>query len=307
MLRGIGGEEVFLDRYRRESQATRTAAVNVAKLQSVLDALQVFLPGTFVVLVVWLGARSAVAGEITRRRAGRVLRLLRVPDAAAAHRDGVRQQADPRPRRRPARLPGAGPRARRRRARRRRPPRPPAGSELHDARTGLRVRPGLLTAIVSRPARRLGPARRPPRALARPSRTTTSPRAARRSRRCATPTCASGSWSPTPVPPSSPVGSADRHRRARQRRRRRRRSSPRRPRTSSRRCPEGLDSVVTEKGRSLLRRPAPAAGAGPRARRRPGDPGAGRADQRGRRPHRGADRVAAARRTGPVARPSSPR
>ena len=70
VLRGIGGEGVFLDRYRRESQATRTAAVNVAKLQSVLDALQVFLPGIFVVLVVWLGARSAVdrrrssAGEL---------------------------------------------------------------------------------------------------------------------------------------------------------------------------------------------------------------------------------------------------
>ena len=37
----------------------------MAKLQSVLDALQVFLPGVFVVLVVWLGARSAVTGEIS--------------------------------------------------------------------------------------------------------------------------------------------------------------------------------------------------------------------------------------------------
>ena len=63
MLRGIGGEEVFLDRYRRESQATRRAGVEVARLQSVLDALQVLLPGVFVVLVVWLGARSAVAGR----------------------------------------------------------------------------------------------------------------------------------------------------------------------------------------------------------------------------------------------------
>ena len=34
-------------------------------LQSVLDALQVLLPGVFVVAVVWLGARSAVRGEIT--------------------------------------------------------------------------------------------------------------------------------------------------------------------------------------------------------------------------------------------------
>ena len=65
VLRGIGGEQVFHDRYRRESQNTRRAGVEVARLQSVLDALQVFLPGVFVVLVVWLGARFAVAGAIT--------------------------------------------------------------------------------------------------------------------------------------------------------------------------------------------------------------------------------------------------
>ena len=65
VLRGIGGEQVFHDRYRRESQTTRRAGVAVARLQSVLDALQVLLPGVFVVLVVWLGARYAVAGPIT--------------------------------------------------------------------------------------------------------------------------------------------------------------------------------------------------------------------------------------------------
>ena len=65
MLRGIGGEQVFHDRYRRESQQTRRAGVEVARLQSVLEALQVFLPGVFVVVVVWLGARYAVAGQIT--------------------------------------------------------------------------------------------------------------------------------------------------------------------------------------------------------------------------------------------------
>ena len=63
VLRGIGGEQVFLDRYRRESQTTRRGRGRVARLQSVLDALQVFLPGFFVVLVVWLGARFAVAGD----------------------------------------------------------------------------------------------------------------------------------------------------------------------------------------------------------------------------------------------------
>ena len=65
VLRGIGGEQVFHDRYRRESQTTRRAGVEVARLQSVLEALQVFLPGLFVVTVVWLGGRAAVSGEIT--------------------------------------------------------------------------------------------------------------------------------------------------------------------------------------------------------------------------------------------------
>lgn len=148
VLRGVGGEQVFLDRYRRESQRTRRAGVQVARLQSVLDALQVLLPGIFVVLVVWLGARYAVRGQITagelvafygyaaflmiplrtateyankfiraRVSAARVCRVLALrPDVAAV--------PDP--------LPS-----------------PPLGSELYDVRTGLRVRAGQVTAIVS--------------------------------------------------------------------------------------------------------------------------------------------------------------
>ncbi|MDQ3308172.1 MAG: ABC transporter ATP-binding protein/permease [Actinomycetota bacterium] len=65
VLRGIGGEEVFHHRYVEESQRVRAAGVQVGRLQSLLDALQIFLPGVFVVVVVWLGARFAVAGQIT--------------------------------------------------------------------------------------------------------------------------------------------------------------------------------------------------------------------------------------------------
>lgn len=65
VLRGIGGERVFGERYRTESQKVRQAGVRVAGMQSLLDALQVFLPGFFVVVVVWLGARFAVQGDIT--------------------------------------------------------------------------------------------------------------------------------------------------------------------------------------------------------------------------------------------------
>ena len=148
VLRGIGGEQVFHDRYRRESQTTRRAGVEVAKLQSVLDALQVFLPGVFVVVVVWIGARYAVSGRITagelvafygyaaflmiplrtateyankfiraRVSASRVCRVLALtPDVT-----DPAVPADP----------------------------PPPGAPLADARSGLAVRPGAVTAIVS--------------------------------------------------------------------------------------------------------------------------------------------------------------
>ena len=65
ILRGIGGERVFHDRYVRDSQKVRQAGVQVGRLQSLLDAFQVLLPGIFVVLVVWVGARFAVQGRIS--------------------------------------------------------------------------------------------------------------------------------------------------------------------------------------------------------------------------------------------------
>ncbi|HEU5213466.1 MAG TPA: ABC transporter ATP-binding protein [Gaiellaceae bacterium] len=64
VLRGIGGEQAFFDRYRAQSQDVRRAGVRVAVPQSTLDAAQVFVPGLFVVLVTWLGARFALDGTI---------------------------------------------------------------------------------------------------------------------------------------------------------------------------------------------------------------------------------------------------
>jgi ABC-type multidrug transport system fused ATPase/permease subunit len=65
VLRGIGGEQTFLRRYEQQSQRVRTTGLRVAGLQASLDSAQVLLPGVFVVLVTWLGARQAVAGQIT--------------------------------------------------------------------------------------------------------------------------------------------------------------------------------------------------------------------------------------------------
>ncbi len=64
VLRGIGGEATFSSRYRAESQRVRAAGVRVARVESLLEALQVLLPGVFVALVTWLAARFAVAGDI---------------------------------------------------------------------------------------------------------------------------------------------------------------------------------------------------------------------------------------------------
>ena len=65
ILRGIGGEDVFLRRYREQSQSVRRAGVRVAQTRSLLDALQTLLPGLFLAVVVWIGARLAISGEIT--------------------------------------------------------------------------------------------------------------------------------------------------------------------------------------------------------------------------------------------------
>jgi ABC-type multidrug transport system fused ATPase/permease subunit len=148
VLRGIGGEQVFLEKYTRESQRARRAGVRVAALQSILDALQVFLPGFFVVVVVWVGARYAVAGRISpgelvafygyaaflmiplrtaTEYANKVIRARvaarRVCTVMALEPDlkTPEHPADP----------------------------PPRGVELADAGTGLVVHPGRLLAVVS--------------------------------------------------------------------------------------------------------------------------------------------------------------
>ncbi|MFG3051570.1 ABC transporter transmembrane domain-containing protein [Kitasatospora sp. NPDC048239] len=64
VLRGIGGEELFLDRYRAASQKVRAAAVRSARLWSLMQAQQVLLPGLFVVGVTWYGAHLTATGRI---------------------------------------------------------------------------------------------------------------------------------------------------------------------------------------------------------------------------------------------------
>ena len=147
VLRGIGGEAAFVRRYRRESQRVRVAGVEVSRSQSLLDAAQVLVPGTFVVLVTWLAARFAVEGRISTgdlvalygyaaflvtplrtftEAADKVTRALvaaRRLISLLSHQPALSDL--PRP-----------------------AARPPAMSPLQDMRSGLRLQPGLLTAVV---------------------------------------------------------------------------------------------------------------------------------------------------------------
>lgn len=65
VLRGIGGEELFLDRYRSASQEVRHAAVRSARMWSLISAIQVLLPGLLLIAVVWYGVHLARQGRVT--------------------------------------------------------------------------------------------------------------------------------------------------------------------------------------------------------------------------------------------------
>lgn len=152
VLRGIGGEELFLDRYRKASQEVRTAAVHSARMWALISAVQVALPGLLLVGIAWDGARLALDGRISvgalvtvygsvaflmfplrnfeeiamawsfsrpsAKRAARVLALRRETAGDAADAAAARGDAEA-----------------------------PAG-ELYDPESGLRAPAGLLTAVV---------------------------------------------------------------------------------------------------------------------------------------------------------------
>ncbi|MGW8551909.1 ABC transporter transmembrane domain-containing protein [Streptomyces tubercidicus] len=65
VLNGLGGKEVFADRYRRESRALRDKGYRVGAVTSWVQALGVGLPTLFLAAVTWLAARMAAQGAIT--------------------------------------------------------------------------------------------------------------------------------------------------------------------------------------------------------------------------------------------------
>lgn len=65
VLRGIGGEAQFSARYAEQSQHVRETGNAVARLQSWIDGLQILIPGIFTAFVMWQGALLAMDGQLT--------------------------------------------------------------------------------------------------------------------------------------------------------------------------------------------------------------------------------------------------
>ncbi|MFC0681117.1 ABC transporter ATP-binding protein [Lysobacter korlensis] len=148
VLRGIGGEDEFVARYAAQSQNVRKAGVRVAGTQSWLDGLQVLLPGLFLAFLVWFGARLALDGLITPGQlvalygyaAFLVLPLRTAVEAAQVFTRGIvaaRRVLDVLRIRPTAVDPDRPTQA------------PPRGADLEDVASGVVVRPGVFTAIVS--------------------------------------------------------------------------------------------------------------------------------------------------------------
>ncbi|GAA1808335.1 ABC transporter ATP-binding protein [Agromyces neolithicus] len=65
VLRGIGGEDWFLARFRERSAAARDAGKRVARPMSIAEALKVLIAGTLVVGLTWIGAVLVTRGELS--------------------------------------------------------------------------------------------------------------------------------------------------------------------------------------------------------------------------------------------------
>ena len=248
VLRGIGGEQAFFDRYRRQSQDVRLAGVRVATPQSTLDAAQVFVPGLFVVLVTWIGARFALDGKIgtgelvafygyaaflvipLRTAAEAVDKMTRSLVGARRMLDVLAIEPDVRDPAQPARS--------------RRPACRSATRSRGSSSSRAAHRAGLVRAA------RDGRARRPDRALRRRRRRPRRRPPGRPARRDRPPPHRRQRGRPRPVlgraaPGARPVAAR------RRRRRGRRRSRWRTPRTSSMRSPSGSTRSIDERGRSF--------------------------------------------------------
>ncbi|CAA9335371.1 MAG: Heterodimeric efflux ABC transporter, permease/ATP-binding subunit 1 [uncultured Friedmanniella sp.] len=144
VLNGLGGKDVYADRFRTESQKLLQQGYRVGRVTSVVQAVGLGLPTLFSGVVVWLAARLAVEGDITVGELVAVfgyVGILAVPVSAFIEGAVDLSQALVAARRVTAFLAvspdGSGTVA------------PPSEGDLIDAVSGLRIRPGTFVAVAT--------------------------------------------------------------------------------------------------------------------------------------------------------------
>ena len=65
VLRGAGGERMFVERYRAASEETKATGIRLATPLGVIDGIQVLIPGGFIVALTWAGALLVLDGHLT--------------------------------------------------------------------------------------------------------------------------------------------------------------------------------------------------------------------------------------------------
>jgi len=64
ILRGIGGEDVFLDNYITQSRKVERAGIEVSKSQSMLESGQILLPAILTAIITFVGAHEVINGHL---------------------------------------------------------------------------------------------------------------------------------------------------------------------------------------------------------------------------------------------------
>jgi ABC-type multidrug transport system fused ATPase/permease subunit len=64
ILRGIGGEDVFLDNYITQSRSVERSGIEVSKPQSALESGQILLPAILTAVITYFGAHEVINGNL---------------------------------------------------------------------------------------------------------------------------------------------------------------------------------------------------------------------------------------------------
>ena len=151
VLNGLGGKGLFADAFRRDSQRLRMQGYRVGSVTSWIQALGIGLPTVFLAVVTWLAARLAAQGAITIGELVSVYGYVAVLVAPVAFfvECGYQLSRGVVAARRVVRFLSLEPMETGRAS----VDAPAEPSVLHDPRSGVRVAPGRLTALVgARPA-----------------------------------------------------------------------------------------------------------------------------------------------------------